>query len=226
MKRLAVLSAALLMSGSMAAHAVNLPSPVENISPGLTEQDIVNGLEDLGYTDVYAVEGTGRFYTARASYQGVWYPLQIDIESGEVSSLDNTQYKYISVVNGVEDDVVVTELHHLGYSDVAVTKKEGAFTEVEASRYGEVTYLTIDNRTGQVIDHKQGYAQFVPVSAEMTPNEAAMHLEEMGYENVRSLEHTGGMFTFEATQAGGSEVSVYVDEETGENHELGDPDHM
>jgi hypothetical protein len=220
MKRIAVLTAALLMSGSIAAHAATLPSPVDNVSPGLTEQDIQNGLESLGYTDVYAVEGTGRFYTARASYQGVWYPLQIDIATGEVTSLANDNYKYISVVEGVDNDHLQMELERLGYGNVNVSKQEGAFTEVEAQRYGQVTYLTIDTRTGQVVDHDQGYAWFVPVSADMTQDQAAMHLEEMGYENVQQLEHTGGMYTYEATQAG-NEVEVYVDSETGEIHQLG-----
>ena len=220
MKPIAVLTAALLMSGSMAAHAANLPSPVKDISPGLTEQDIESGLESLGYTDIYAVEGTGRFYTARASYQGVWYPLQIDVKTGEVTSLGNTDYKYISVVEGVDDEHLAMELERLGYGDVMVGNREGAFTNAEANRYGQVTYLTIDTRTGQVIDHQQGYAWFVPVSADMTQDVAAMQLEELGYENVQQLEHTGGMFTFEATQAG-REVSVYVDRESGEVHQLG-----
>lgn len=222
MKRIALLTAALMMSGSIAAHAASLPSPVENISPGLTEQDIKTGLEKLGYTDVYDVEGTGRFYTARADYQGVWYPLQIDVATGEVTSLGNSDYKYISVVSGTDNDHVVTELQRLGYTNVMVSKQEGAFTEAEAKRYGQVTYLTIDTRTGQVIDHEQGYAWFVPASADLTQDEAAAHLEKMGYENVQQLEHTGGMYTFEATQAG-EEVSVFVDSDTGEIHELGQP---
>jgi hypothetical protein len=226
MKRIALLTAALMMSGSLAAHAASLPSPVMNSSPGLTEQDIKSGLENLGYTDVYDVEGTGRFYTARADYQGVWYPLQIDVATGEVTSLANRDFKYISVVSGVDNDHVVKEVERLGYGTVVVNKQEGAYTELEAQRYGQVTYLTIDTRTGQVIDHEQGYAWFVPVAVDkdMTQDEAAAHLQKMGYNNVQQLPHTGGMYTFEATQ-GGKEVSVFVDKESGEIHEIGQSVH-
>lgn len=93
MKRLALAAAALLMSGSIAAYAADLPSPVDNISPGLTEQDIKTGLETLGYTDVFDVRGNGTFYTAQAYYQEMWYPLDVNVDTGGVSSRVNYGYK-------------------------------------------------------------------------------------------------------------------------------------
>ena len=223
MKRIALITAALMMSGSIAAHAASLPSPVENISPALTEQDIATGLEALGYSDVYDVEGAGRFYTARAHYNGVWYPLQIDASTGEVTSSRNVDYKYISVVGGSDKDRLVTELERLGYSHVKLGAEQGSFTEAEAHRYGQVTYLTVDTRTGQVIDHEQGYAWFVPVSDDMTEEEAKAHLQTLGYENARDMENTGSMYTYTATRAG-KDVTVYVDAESGEVHQLGERD--
>jgi hypothetical protein len=86
MKRIALFTAALMMSGSIAASAADLPSPLDNISTGLTEHDITSELETLGYTNVFDVKGAGTAYTAQAYYHDNWYPLDINIATGGVSS--------------------------------------------------------------------------------------------------------------------------------------------
>jgi hypothetical protein len=88
MNRFALLAAAaaITMSGSIAASAGELPSPVDYLSPALTEQNIKTGLENLGYTNVFDVKGAGSYYTAQAYYHDNWYPLDINIDTGAVTS--------------------------------------------------------------------------------------------------------------------------------------------
>jgi hypothetical protein len=88
MKRFALLAAvaAVMMSGSIAASASDLPSPVNYLSPSLTKQNITTDLEALGYTNVFDVKGAGSYYTAQAYYHDLWYPLDINIDTGAVTS--------------------------------------------------------------------------------------------------------------------------------------------
>jgi len=86
MKRLALLAAALMMSSSVAAYAADLPSPINYLSADRTTQNITTGLEALGYTNVFDVKGDGRYFTAQAYYHDIWYPLDINIATGKVSS--------------------------------------------------------------------------------------------------------------------------------------------
>jgi hypothetical protein len=86
MKRIALLAAALTMSGSVAAYAADLPSPINYLSADRTTQNITTGLEALGYTNVFDVKGEGRYFTAQAYYRDNWYPLDINIDTGKVSS--------------------------------------------------------------------------------------------------------------------------------------------
>jgi phosphoribosylformylglycinamidine (FGAM) synthase PurS component len=209
-----------MASSSISAFAANLPSPVEGISSDIPEQELAKQLESMGYNDVYDVEGAGRFYSARAEYNDVWYQLTIDAKTGEVTSLDDDKYKYVSVVNDLTDDTLVMELQRLGYTNVEIGKSQGSYIEATASRYGEPTNLTIDTQTGRVVDHMQGAARYVPMHDETTTQDVVNYLEQMGYENVREVTTSDGFFKMEAEQAGNTR-DILVDADTGEVHQLG-----
>ena len=75
-----------MMSSSVATYAADLPSPINYLSADRTTQNITTGLEALGYTNVFDVKGDGRYFTAQAYYHDIWYPLDINIATGKVSS--------------------------------------------------------------------------------------------------------------------------------------------
>jgi hypothetical protein len=81
--------AALVSMGSISAFGADLPSPVSKMPAGVAKQNLANELEDMGYENVTVVESNGRYYTAHAQYDGVWYPLEIDMATGHVQSFDD-----------------------------------------------------------------------------------------------------------------------------------------
>ena len=81
--------AALMSIGSISAFGADLPSPVSKMPAGVAKQSLADELQDMGYENVTVVESNGRYYTAHAQYDGVWYPLEIDMETGQVQSFDD-----------------------------------------------------------------------------------------------------------------------------------------
>ena len=193
----------------------DLPGPLTNLDAGVSEENIRDGLMELGYSDITYIAGAGDYYTVRAHYQDRYVPLRINAATGEITQPGLPDSRTLRLLRGTGDDSIKQGLMELGYSVVTIDSREGRYVDATAWRYGESVKLTVDLETGTVENLDQDDTWYVVMHNDMTNDDVRAELETMGYTEVIDLDRKGSYYEGYAIQ-NGQRVKLVVDAETGE----------
>ncbi len=121
-----------------------------SIIEGTKDVALAKGLSELGYSSVTIGAKQGRYAEATAWRYGDNVNLTIDLETGQVTNIDQDDTWYVAVRDGMTDAEVSAELEAMGYIEVhELTRTDTAWTGY-AVQNGEKMKLWVDAHSGEV----------------------------------------------------------------------------
>lgn len=121
-----------------------------SIVEGTMDEDLAEGLRDLGYSNVMIGANQGRYADATAWRYGEDVNLTIDLETGVVTNVDQDETWYVTMNDDMTDAQMQAELEKKGYTEVhELTATNSGWTGF-AVHDGEKMKVWVDAETGEI----------------------------------------------------------------------------
>lgn len=117
---------------------------------GTDDEHLMEGLRDLGYSNVMIGAKQGRYADATAWRYGQDVKVTIDLETGEVTNVDQDDTWYVAMNDDMTDAQMQAELEKKGYTEVhELTATDSGWTGF-AVQDGEKMKVWVDAETGEI----------------------------------------------------------------------------
>lgn len=121
-----------------------------SIIEGTMDQNLKEGLRELGYSDVVIGAKQGRYADATAWRYGEDVNLTIDLETGTVTNVDQDSVWYVGMNDRMTNAQMQAELETMGYTEVfELTQTSDGWTGI-AVQNGQKMEIWVDAESGEV----------------------------------------------------------------------------
>ncbi len=121
-----------------------------SIIEGTKNENIAKGLRELGYSNVMVGTNQGRYAEATAWRYGEDVNVSVDLETGEVTNVDQDSVWYVAMNENMTDAQMQAELEKMGYTEVHELTATDSGWSGFAIHNGEKMKVWVDAETGEV----------------------------------------------------------------------------